>query len=150
MASETRGGRAKVAGTKRRKMYKDIEDMVSEAASDDDKNPTSLKNTLKGRNKSRNPKPGKLNKNSNKTPDIPKDPTPPRKMGGEKTMQMPYKRRMSMRLGTSELPVGGEVPDRMRPAGSTYKSGNSTSKFSEGGEVRQGDVRDNAKRGKCY
>jgi len=31
MASETRGGRAKVAGTKRRKMYKDIEDTVSEA-----------------------------------------------------------------------------------------------------------------------
>jgi len=27
----TRGGRAKVAGTKRRKMYKDIEDLVSEA-----------------------------------------------------------------------------------------------------------------------
>lgn len=31
MGSETRGGRAKVAGTKRRKMYKDIEDIVSEA-----------------------------------------------------------------------------------------------------------------------
>ena len=30
MASETRGGRAKVAGTKRRKMYKDIEDTVSD------------------------------------------------------------------------------------------------------------------------
>lgn len=30
MASETRGGRAKVAGTKRRKMYKDIEDTISD------------------------------------------------------------------------------------------------------------------------
>lgn len=34
----TRGGRAKVAGTKRRKMYKDIEDLVSEAMTGD--NPT--------------------------------------------------------------------------------------------------------------
>jgi hypothetical protein len=31
MGPMTRGGRAKVAGTKRRKMYKDIEDTVSEA-----------------------------------------------------------------------------------------------------------------------
>jgi hypothetical protein len=34
----TRGGRAKVAGTKRRKMYKDIEDLVSQAMTGD--NPT--------------------------------------------------------------------------------------------------------------
>lgn len=77
-----------------------------------------------------------------------KDPKPPRKMGGEKFFQHPFKRRVSKALGTTELPVGEQVPDRIRPAGSTYKSGNLTQRFGEGG--RAGDVRDNPKRGKTY
>jgi len=83
---------------------------------------------------------------------IKKDPKPPRKMGGEKFFQHPFNRRISNALGTSELPVGDQVPNRIRPAGSRYKSGNLTQKFALGGEVevRPGDVRDNPKRGKCY
>jgi len=67
---------------------------------------------------------------------IKKDPKPPRKMGGEKFFQHPFKRRISNKLGTTELPVGEQVPDRIRPAGSIYQSGNLDNRFKAGGKVR--------------
>jgi hypothetical protein len=129
---------------------KAIEDAVSEAASDDKKNPTSRYNTQKGRNNTA--KYGrKAKKKLPSTPKIASDPSAPGKMGGDKTLQMPYKRKISKALGTSELPVGTPVRDGMKPVtGSKGTSENMTKKFAMGGEVRQGDVRDNSKRGKCY
>jgi hypothetical protein len=67
--------------------------------------------------------------------EIKKDPKPPRKMGGEKFFQHPFKRRISNKLGTTELPVGEQVPDRIRPAGSIYQSGNLDNRFKAGGKV---------------
>ena len=65
-----------------------------------------------------------------------KDPKPPRKMGEGKFFQHPFRRRISNALGTTELPVGEQVPDRIRPAGSVYRSGNLDSEFKAGGKVR--------------
>ena len=129
---------------------KAIEDAVSEAASDDQTNPTSRYNTQKGRNNTA--KYGrKAKKKLPSTPTIASDPSTPGKMGGDKTLQMPYKRKISKALGTSDLPVGKPVRDGMKPVtGSKGTSDNMTKKLAMGGEVRQGDVRDNGKRGKCY
>jgi len=159
MASTTRGGRAKAAGTKRRKMQKAIEDTVSEALSDPDERGffERAKDALTNRAvraqdaMSHYRAVGEIPDEYRKAKDpgkIRKDPKPPRKMGGEKFFQHPFKRRVSNALGTTELPVGDQVPNRMRPAGSRYKSGNLTSRFGEGG--RAGDVRDNTNRGKTY
>jgi len=134
---------------------KAIEDAVSEAASDDKKNPTSRYNTQKGRNNTA--KYGrKAKKKLPKTPKLPKDPKTPTSMGGKKLFQLPYKRKISKKLGTKELPVGKPVPDSMLPPMlSTRKNGKGTREnfegsFRSGGEVRVADVRDNPKRGKCY
>ena len=128
---------------------KAIEDAVSEAASDDKKNPTSRYNTQKGRNNTA--KYGRKAKKMPSTPKIASDPSTPGKMGGNKTLQMPYKRKISKALGTSELPVGKPVRDGMKPVtGSKGTSENMTKKFAMGGEVRPGDVPDNSKRAKCY
>ena len=155
MASETRGGRAKVEGTKRRKMYKDIEDMVSEAMSDDDKNPTSLKNTLKGRNKGRDPKPGKLNKNYNETPDIPKDPGGGfgfrnRILGSDGRGASGSKLGVGASQGGYGTGVGDPQTGLTRGRQTAKNVGHKV--FALGGEVevRPGDVRDNPNRGKTY
>ena len=209
---------------------KAIEDAVSEAASDDKKNPTSRYNTQKGRNNTakygrkakkklpstpkikKDPKAPKGFKSSKipdtlesgssmgvgtdptkfgvgvrvgernrmgdtvpkfatggevredrkakkklpKTPKLPKDPKTPTSMGDKKLFQLPYKRKISKKLGTKELPVGKPVPDSMLPPMlSTRKNGKGTREnfegsFRSGGEVRVADVRDNPKRGKCY
>lgn len=50
-----------------------------------------------------------------KTPKMPKDMNMPTSIGGQGLFQMPYKRNISKKLGTSELPVGPPVPDRMLP-----------------------------------
>ena len=155
MASETRGGRAKVAGTKRRKMYKDIEDTVSEAMSDDDKNPTSLKNTLKGRNRKREPSPGRFNKNYNETPDIPKDPGGGfgfrnRILGSDGRGASGSKLGVGASRGGYGTGVGDPQTGLTRGRQTAKNAGHQT--FAMGGEVevRPGDVRDNPKRGKCY
>jgi len=125
---------------------KAIEDALSEAMSSDEKNPTSLKNTLKGRNRKRKPKPGRLSKKYNQTPDMPKDPALPRKMGTTKLFQLPYRRSISGKLGTTELPAGPPVPDRMKPPmRSQGQADNVAKKFANGG-----DVRFNPNRGKTY
>jgi len=91
-----------------------------------------------------------------KTPKMPKDPKTPTSMGDKKLFQLPYKRKISKKLGTKELPVGKPVPDSMLPPMlSTRKNGKGTREnfegsFRSGGEVRVADVRDNPKRGKCY
>ena len=91
-----------------------------------------------------------------KTPKMPEDPETPTSMGDKKLFQLPYKRKISKKLGTKELPVGKPVPDSMLPPMlSTRKNGKGTREnfegsFRSGGEVRVADVRDNPKRGKCY
>lgn len=142
-------------------MEKDIQDALSEAMSPPDERSFAKKvkdavtnRVVRGQDiMSHYRSTGQLPDEYRKAEDpgkIRQDPKPPRKMGGEKLFQMPYKRGISKALGTKELPVGKDVPDLMKPAGSRHRSGNLTQRFSEGGSVRPGDVRDNPNRGKTY
>ena len=93
----------------------------------------------------------KTKKKLPKTPKMPKDPKTPTSMGDKKLFQLPYKRKISKKLGTKELPVGKPVPDSMLPPMLSRGSRkNFEGSFRSGGEVRVADVRDNPKRGKCY
>ena len=89
---------------------------------------------------------------TSKTPDMPKDPEAPSKVGTKKGgFMLPYKRTMGKKLGTDKMRVGppnfdGDKP----PMGSKGTRKNFHKTFMDGGEVRVGDVRDNPKRGKCY
>jgi hypothetical protein len=112
---------------------------------------------LKGRNKGRNPKPGKLNKNYNKTPDIPKDPGGGfgfrnRILGSDGRGASGSKLGVGASRGGYGTGVGDPQTGLTRGRQTAKNAGHKT--FAMGGEVegyyRGGDVRVDPKRGKCY
>ncbi len=124
---------------------KAIEDAVSEAASDDKKNPTSRYNTQKGRNNTA--KYGrKAKKKLPKTPAIPSDPQTPYQDSKSKVLT----RTNTLADEQVNMSKGSTRGMGATDTGSGSTRDNLTKKFAMGGEVRQGDVRDNSKRGKCY
>lgn len=140
----------------------EIENALSDAQSDEVANPTSLYNTLKGRNNTRKnrKKRSEMNTSSRqkamsfeKDPDLPIKPRNKRVplLGDEAQNQIArggagYKGNISRQLGTSEMPVGKAIKDSdkslLAPKG---QDTNSTQYFSKGGDVRY-----NSKRGRTY
>ena len=112
---------------------KAIEDAVSEAASDDKKNPTSRYNTQKGRNNTA--KYGRKAKKKKKlpaTPDIPSDPTTPYQDSKSKVLT----RTNTLADEQVNMSEGSTRGMGATDTGSGSTRDNLTKKFALGGEVK--------------